>query len=345
MDVVGGERAYLNTGYKTEANAFAKATYDLGRFRLFGDAQVRRARFRYEGDAFLGTVSWTFFNPKLGARFDATKRLAFYASLGRTTREPTRPDLLAGEDNASAPYDLRAVEPERVNDLETGLDYHGPRLALAVALYAMQFRDEIALTGELSEIGLPLRRNVDRSFRRGVELEASYAPLAELKLRSSANLNHSRIGRWTQYLDVYDDKGALVGSEPRTYPDVTPLLTPLFVGNLGAEWSCGSWLSLAATGRYASATHLDNTGDPAFRTPAFFNLDATAVLGLSRFIRKGAPRIRIQVNNVLNNRREFPSGYSYLFLTRGPAAETLSGISYYYPLATRSLFVNLDFKL
>ena len=43
-------------------------------------------------------------------------------------------------------------------------------LALQANVYAMEFSNEIALTGELSEIGLPLRRNVDDSYRRGVEL-------------------------------------------------------------------------------------------------------------------------------------------------------------------------------
>ena len=55
--------------------------------------------------------------------------------------------------------------------LELGVDYSGARLALQANLYAMEFRDEIALTGELSDIGLPLRRNVDSSFRRGLELD------------------------------------------------------------------------------------------------------------------------------------------------------------------------------
>jgi len=45
----------------------------------------------------------------------------------------------------------------------------GPEGHRLVSLYAMEFRDEIALTGELSEIGLPLRRNVEQSSRRGIE--------------------------------------------------------------------------------------------------------------------------------------------------------------------------------
>ena len=66
MDVVGGARAYTNTGRKNEVSSFLKATWDQGRTRLWADAQVRYARFEYQGDEPLGSVSWTFFNPKLG---------------------------------------------------------------------------------------------------------------------------------------------------------------------------------------------------------------------------------------------------------------------------------------
>jgi len=90
--------------------------------------------------------------------------LSLYASLGRAQREPARLDLLLGEDNATVPHDLRAVKPESVVNLEAGVNYNTPRLALQGNFYAMEFTDEIALTGELSEIGLPLRRNVDSSL-------------------------------------------------------------------------------------------------------------------------------------------------------------------------------------
>ena len=72
MDVVGGARSYTNTGRKNEVSSFLKATWDQGRTRLWADAQIRHARFEYQGDEPLGSVSWTFFNPKLGVRFEAT---------------------------------------------------------------------------------------------------------------------------------------------------------------------------------------------------------------------------------------------------------------------------------
>ena len=47
------------------------------------------------------------------------------------------------------------------------------------------------------------------------------------------------------------------------------------------------------------------------------------------------------MNNVLNNKRVFPSGYSYLFLT---PSKTIEGISYYYPQATRNAVITVEWR-
>jgi iron complex outermembrane receptor protein len=271
--------------------------------------------------------------------------LSVYASLGRTTREPTRSDLFTGEDNPSIVYDLRAVKPERVVDSEAGVEYTAHGLHAQANVYAMEFRNEIALTGELSEIGLPLRRNVDRSHRRGLELDLRYEPSKTLRLAATANASANRIATWNQAIDVYDAAGEWAGSELRVYRDVPPLLTPRFVGTLSADWSPSSLLSVGAVGSYRTKARLDNTDDPLLSTPAFFNLDAHATLRLERLIRKGAPRIRVQASNLLDGKKQWPSGYSYLFFSEdATGTRTLSGTPYYYPLAGRSVFVSLEVK-
>jgi len=346
QNVVGGSPVYSNQGYKNEANAFAKLGYAWGRWRLYGDGQVRWARFRYQGDIALGSVDWTFFNPKVGARFDATPNLGLYASVGKTTREPTRSDMLLGEDNATVFHDLRAVQPERVVDFEAGAEYHRPGLAVQANVYAMEFRNEIALTGELSAIGLPLRRNVDRSHRRGLEWDVTWQPWSQLRVTHTANLSRNGIRTWNQFYDVYDPSGNLVGSEPRVYRDVDPLLTPPFVANLGLDWTPTPALGLGVAGRYVAKSYLDNTQNAALSTPRFFDLDATLLVNLGRWIHTGQPRLRVRVNNVLDDHRIYLSGYSYLFLNRDAAGgETLAGTPYYYPLATRGVFVALELKL
>ena len=128
MDVVGGERAYLNTGSKNELSSFLKATWDAGRTRLWADAQVRYARFEYQGTQPLGSVSWTFFNPKAGVRFEATPQLGLYASIGRMSREPARSDMLNGEDDAIA-----ALRPERGRAGARGRRRGGRRAARAAS--------------------------------------------------------------------------------------------------------------------------------------------------------------------------------------------------------------------
>jgi iron complex outermembrane receptor protein len=345
MDIVGGSRAYLNTGLKNEYNTFLKATWQAGRAQVWGDAQIRHARFEYRGDQLLGSVSWTFFNPKAGIRFDPRPTLGLYASVGRMGREPARSDMLAGEDNASVPYDLNAVKPERVVDVEAGVELRRKRFTGRADVYAMEFADEIALSGELSEIGLPVRRNAGRSHRRGIELASVWSPSTRLRVTANAALSWNRIDAWTQYYDVYDAGGDWIGSVAQVHRDVPPLLSPWAVANASVEWSATRDLGLLAAGRYVSEAQLDNTGNPDFRTPAWFCLDAQATLSLKRLVSRGEPRLRVQVTNLLDDRRLWPSGYSYLYYVRGAAGEdTLLGTRYYYPLATRSVYVTLDVR-
>jgi iron complex outermembrane receptor protein len=335
-DLVGGGRDYANYGTKGEANAFAKYTWDHARWHLYGDGQVRTANFRYHGDVAIDPIRWTFFNPKLGARYDLSSTSGLYASAGISTREPTRNDLFQGEDNATFAHDFHAVKPERIVDLEAGWDHRAGATLLAVNVYDMELHHEIASTGELSDIGLLLRRNVDRSYRRGVEMEATWQAAPAFRLRGSANLSHNRIHTWTQFFDVYDAGGNFTGSTPLVFHDVKPVLTPEKLLNASVDWAPpASRLTLGATGRYVGRAQLDNTNDDALVTPSFFTLEATAGWDLGR----GA-RVRLQVNNLLNNKRVYPSGYSYNFISGG----AIAGTAYYYPQATRNAVVMVDFR-
>jgi iron complex outermembrane receptor protein len=330
-------RDYFNYGTKGEANAFAKLSYDTGRWHTYGDAQLRWTDFHYHGDAVIHPISWTFFNPKVGVRYDTSAKSSVYASAGLSTREPTRNDLFTGEDNASVAHDLRAVRPERLFDLEAGYELRAGSLTLTATAYAMEFHNEIASTGEYSDIGLLLRRNVGRSERRGLELDAAWQATQRVRLRTVANASHNRIRRWTQFLDVYDADGNIAGSQPFTSTNVTPLLTPSLIASETVDFAATPRLSVGATGRYVARSYLDNTNNDAFVAPSFFTVDANASWSLT-----DALRLSVQINNLLNEKRIYPSGYDYLFVQPGGAIE---GTSYYFPQATRNAVVMLDVKL
>ena len=94
----------------------------------------------------------------------------------------------------------------------SGIELRRGGLRLSADVYSMSFQDEIALSGELSEIGLPVRRNVPRSHRRGVELGLDWRANAQWRVLGTANLSRNRIEEWTQFYDVYDESGAWIDS-------------------------------------------------------------------------------------------------------------------------------------
>jgi len=341
---IDGAPIYLNTGFKQTANAFGKAEYTLGKWLVYGDVQLRWAEFSYEGDVDLASVDWTFVDPRVGFRRSLSSRSSLYASVGRAQREPTRLDLLLGEDDATVEHDLRAVRPEEVLDFEVGFNLDTPRIGLQASVYSMEFTDEIALTGELSEVGLPLRRNVDDSFRRGLEIDLRWMLSNHWTILHSSNLSHNRISVWTQYYDVFDSQGDWIDTQSIIHRNVAPLLTPEVVLNLGAEWSARE-TRIALIGRYVADSHLDNTGSDEFIAPAYANLDLRASVGLGRWWSAGKPRLTFYANNLLDDLEQYPGGYSYQFIVRDASGlETIDGIPFYYPLAGRNLMAKLEFN-
>lgn len=333
-DLSTDTRDYANYGVKGEANAFAKINYDAGRWNLYGDAQLRHATFDYHGDVDHDGIDWTFFNPKVGARYALTAQSSVYASAGMSRREPTRNDLFQGEDNASFEHDLRAVRPERVIDFEAGWRHRTAGLELEATVYAMEFRNEIASTGELSDIGLLLRRNVDRSHRRGIELDAAWQVSRALRSKTTASFSHNRIDAWTQFFDIYDGAGNYVESRPVHYEDVEPLLTPSVLITQSFDYSPNARFTTNATARYVGRSYLDNTNDAAFDAPSFFLVDARASYAVTSWA-----RLTLQVNNLLDADRVYPSGYSYRFFSD----DVNTGTAYYYPQAGRNAVVLMDF--
>jgi iron complex outermembrane receptor protein len=300
--------AYSNTGHKTEASAFAKTSVALGAVTLFGDLQVRTARFRYEPTAGYGlneaSQRWTFVNPKAGLTVRAAPGVTFYGSFGTTGREPTRGDLFAGADDvtpddAPALLPLTRVRPEHVNDLEVGTQIARGPLVLSLGLYDMRFRDEIARTGATTPLGYDIRANVGRSYRRGVEVDLQWLASSTFDLGLTAAVSHNRISSYR------DEATGTV------YDNVEPILTPAFIGGHRATWHAASWLSVNADGRYQSRSFLAPTGDGRLTAPPFYVLDGGLTLLGSRasdsaWWRNGLT-VTITGRNLLD-RRAYPTG-------------------------------------
>ena len=72
-------------------------------------------------------------------------------------------------------------------------------------------------------MGLSIRRNAERSFRRGLEWDLAWRPEEALAFRFTGSWSWNRIRSWTQFYEVYDDAGEWAGTTSRTFADVEPV--------------------------------------------------------------------------------------------------------------------------
>jgi iron complex outermembrane receptor protein len=301
---------YRNTGRKREQSAFAKAAWSLGDVSLYGDLQLRRPEFEYVPDGQSGIapsrIAWTFVNPKAGITWEVSRGATLYASYGSNGREPTRNDMFAGFDNVDTTNvdfvgPLSRVRPERVYDTEAGVRWRTTALSANVNVFDMRFRNEITPVGALSYIGLPLRKNVRASWRRGVEADVTWRPVPVIATSVNVTVSRNRIAEYTD-----DATGA-------TYRDVEPLLTPRVLINHAVDWQMARELSISFSGRYVGRSFLANTGDAAFITPSAYLVDAGVAW------QRGRHELALRVMNV-GSARFYASGYTdgtspYYFVT------------------------------
>lgn len=155
---------YDNDSKKTDFNGYAKANYGLtDNLSLYGDLQYRTVDYTANGeDTGLVDDTFNFFNPKAGLVFDLDPNNNFYFSYAVAQREPNRND-----------YENGSPKPEKLNDFELGWRYLSPNFQLNANTYYMRYKDQLVLTGELNDVGAPLRANVGDSYRAGLELDAT----------------------------------------------------------------------------------------------------------------------------------------------------------------------------
>ena len=316
-------RVYDNTGFKQEQSAFVKATWTRGAWDWHGDVQLRRAAFRYRptpGSTFgEPSIDWLFLSPKIGVTWRARPDLAWYASVGRTGREPTRSDLFAGADDldrvaAAELLPLDQVRPESVTDFEAGLRWSRGTFAVNANLFAMRFRNEIAPIGAISITGSQLRRNVARSSRTGLEVEGEWRARPSLTLTGNAMWMRARIAEYTDMAS-----GA-------TYRDVPPLLSPALIANLQGAWRVRDRIALTLGVRHVARAFLANDGNQALTAPGYTLFDGGASVTVGRYA------IRAQALNLFNG-RAYASGYT-------------DGVTrYYFPIASRTVIASLVLTL
>lgn len=263
-DLMPNSPYYDENAKKTDFNVYGKLTYDfLPGLNAYVDMQYRHLGIKMVGptdeinwDASKRIVydmkeSFDFFNPKAGLNYDITPNHKVYVSYAIAHKEPTRNNY---QNNMNA--ELTMPKAERLNDLEAGYKYQSPTFSAGLNLYWMDYKDQFVLTGEIDKIGEAVTRNLDKSFRLGVEAEAAWKPVDWFRWDANATWSRNRVKGIT--VQLTDGSVADLGDQPLAF-------SPDWIVNNIFSFSYRGF-SASAQSQYVSKQYLTNTGFESYKT-------------------------------------------------------------------------------
>ncbi len=333
---------YRNTGLKTDWNIFAKSVWQINdQISVFGDIQYRGVGYKLKGiDSDVVGIdqnhSWSFVNPKIGATLKFSTSQELYYSFGIANREPSRSDLK----DAMKGSDSYVPKPETLYDWELGYKFQHQIFSFNANFYYMKYKDQLVLTGELTDVGYALMDNVSSSYRAGVELIFGVKPISWLKWEFNTTLSRNIIKNYTNYANLTDnstDWNETGLTVPESIGNTTISFSPSVVGASKLTIIPTKGLSFSWIAKYVGEQYLDNTQNSARK------LDSYLVNNFSvdyKFKFNGTKLVYVQgiVNNVLNHKYESNAWvYRTLFQSGEPEYTSIG----YYPQATLNFALKL----
>ncbi len=325
------DRYYDGNGKKTDFSVFAKASYDLSdELELYGDVQFRNVTYKTSGITsdlvnMLIDESFGFFNPKFGLSYKIRPNSILYGSYSRANREPSRSDYEANEN----------IRPEQLNDFEIGWRYKKNGLRFNLNTYYMLYNEQLVLTGELDDVGSPIRTNSGSSYRIGIESELELKLSSNLSLRNnftlSSNKNKKILSKFNG--SVFDFGKTNISFSPNLISSNSLIFSP------------NNNLMISFLSKYVGKQYMGNTDavnsilDSYFVNDINFSYKIISNLVFDEIIFSGL------VNNVFNN--EYVSnGYYYTYddTWSSPGQVTTLDGAGYYPQATRNFLLGLTLK-
>mgnify|MGYP000859087900 CR=1 FL=1 len=324
---------YDNLGEKFDATAFTKASYKLGLdWTIEGDYQFRSTSFTYknESENFGAKLyEYNFHNYSFGLSYRGNDVFKPYISFGKSSREPSRTNLLfkldntpnnyvtdgttISTDNISNQSQISNTKYETVRDLEVGTKINSKYINGSFNTYYMYFNNEIVSIGQLNSMGIALGTNADKSYRVGFEGDLT---LKLKKIEVGTTFNFSKNKVWL------DD----VKSEP--------VLTPNFISNLFIDYNIGK-LSIGTNYKYVTQSFLDNSN--TFICPEYHLVDAH--IGY-KF--KSGILLNLFVNNLLN--KNWTTGGSVGYPTNPDGSSAGDPYRQFYYTAGTNTYLTLNYK-
>jgi iron complex outermembrane receptor protein len=341
---------YRNSTNKTDANIFAKMTYEIVKnLNMYADLQYRRITHAIDGkndnwdwiseemQKLKVDNTYGFFNPKFGFHYQIDKKSDAYISLAVANKEPTRNNFTDAKFNVTP-------KSERLFDYELGYNFHSERMNFGATLYYMNYKNQLVLTGETNDIGEPLTDNVVKSYRAGVELMFGIKLTDWLHWNANATFSKNIIKDYTEYLDDYDeDWNALYTQTANYMPSTEIAYSPSVIANSLVSVRFGDFKA-ALQSVYVGRQYVTNSEQDDLKLDAYFinNLRVDYTLRTNSF---GTFNLGIAVNNIFG-KKYCSNGWGSSAYIKDDDGNVLYRSNYmgYFPQATCNFMINLSMQ-
>lgn len=324
-DTQPGDRYYSGNGDKNEFTVFSKATFRLNdKWSFFGDLQGRFISYRTSGltsDKVLMEErrKYDFFNPKFGASYQLNDGNQFYFSYGRANREPRRSDFEQG-----------VFTPEKLDDYELGWRYVSEKVQLNTNLYYMDYQDQLVLTGELDDVGAPIRATSGSSYRLGLEVDAAILLTKGLVWRPNIAISDNKN---RDFVTSRDGEVVDLGNTNISF-------SPSVIAGSIIEYTPTNALYVALLSKYVGEQYMGNIDSQTSKLDSYFVNDLSINYTFNELSFADSITLSGLVNNLFNV-KYVSNGYFFTYddtWTDPDQITTIEGAGY-YPQATINFLV------
>ena len=325
------DRYYEGDATKNDFSIFSKATFKMAeKITGFVDLQGRFVSYKTNGlnsdrAEFITDANFSFFNPKVGLTYKHCDFNSFYASYARANREPNRDDFEAG-----------VTENETLNDIELGWRYNSNKVSVNTNLYYMFYQNQLVLTGQLDDVGSPIRATSGKSYRLGLEVDANIQFSKMLNTSTNVAISSNKNKDFSSEIngELVDLGNTNISFSPE-----------LVIGN-AINYMPAERLQLSLLSKFVGEQYMGNTDNEASILERYFINDFNINYEIKP--RKLFKSIVLSglVNNIFN-KKYVSNGYfgSYDYEdTSSPSGITTGYYAGYYPQATTNFLVGATFK-
>ena len=326
-----GDRYYEGNGRKKDFSTFVKATYRLNdKVSLYGDLQLRNVDYKTSGLTsdrvpFNVDENYSFFNPKAGITYKLNDENNFYFSYARANREPNRDDF---ENNET-------VKPEQLNDFELGWRHITEQFRININGYYMLYNEQLVLTGNIDNVGNPIRTNSGDSYRLGLEVEATVKLTDKFLVQPNFTVSSNKNKETVASID-----GELVNLGKTNIS-----FSPEFVAANAIVFQPKESFQVSFLSKYVGEQFMGNTDAKASKLDSYFINDFNIVYEIKMNSIFKSNLLFGLVNNVFGV-KYISNGYYYTYddTWSVPGSTTTIEGAGYYPQATTNFLVGATLK-